>query len=345
MRIGVTPRGTAGTAAYEVTIENVEPLTVGGGAFEQSTSPFDIPVAKVLIDGRLVPYIPGSTLKGMLRATAEEILMQLPKMSNDLYSASKGLYKNSDEIRGKVLLPLLRQFIEEEFVRDRLSQVFEGQEDGDHVVKIIRDILMSVRPSKYVCISTVEGLACELPVPSYKLELMNEMPIYPCPVCQTYGAPGLQSYIAVTDAYPTSEPLLFSRRHIAIDRLTGASAQGKLYDQEYVAPGAKFTFFLISSGVNQNHVDNMKGKEVGEIAEEVKRLADEAAEDSGKLVELRSAVLALSLKALEKGRELGRRKSAGYGLVKLSKRGAGYGPTQKIIDELRAYLGASPWTQ
>jgi len=49
-------------------IVNKEPLRIGSGREVKLTSPVDLPVLKIVMDGVEVPYIPGSSVKGMFRS-------------------------------------------------------------------------------------------------------------------------------------------------------------------------------------------------------------------------------------------------------------------------------------
>ncbi len=49
-------------------IVNKEPLRIGSGRETKLTSPVDLPVLKVIRDGIEVPYIPGSSIKGVFRS-------------------------------------------------------------------------------------------------------------------------------------------------------------------------------------------------------------------------------------------------------------------------------------
>ena len=59
-------------------LENLTPLSIGSGGIGKLGSP-DNPVITVNINGESVPYIPGSSLKGILRTEAEKIARILEK--------------------------------------------------------------------------------------------------------------------------------------------------------------------------------------------------------------------------------------------------------------------------
>jgi CRISPR/Cas system CSM-associated protein Csm3 (group 7 of RAMP superfamily) len=247
-------------AKYAVEIRAESELLVGGGSFEQATSPFDIPVAKMPWGDSFIPYIPGSTLKGLLRATAEEMMRAL------FSDASKSVAEVFERIKAeevgaelveKAVIKLLQQFISPELVRaedvvkasgDNLRRKVEEAYRQKNVE--VSRILTELKVTPYACPTVVEGLACELPLPPYKVPYLKALakasgldPLpYPCPVCLTFGAPGYASNVLVTSAYPLGQLgkdyFILERTHVAIDRYTGAAAQQKLFTVEYVTAGA-----------------------------------------------------------------------------------------------------------
>lgn len=55
-----------------------------------------------------------------------------------------------------------------------------------------------------------------------------------CPVCKVFGSTALKSRVQFSDAYPISGFKIGKRSAVAIDRITGASKGGALFDFEYV---------------------------------------------------------------------------------------------------------------
>ncbi len=53
---------------FKFKIVNKEPLRIGSGREAKISSPVDLPVLKILVNGVERPYIPGSSLKGILRS-------------------------------------------------------------------------------------------------------------------------------------------------------------------------------------------------------------------------------------------------------------------------------------
>lgn len=58
----------------EVTVENLSPLRVGSGREASLGSPVDLAVMRISYGGVMIPYIPGSSIKGVFRSTAISIV-------------------------------------------------------------------------------------------------------------------------------------------------------------------------------------------------------------------------------------------------------------------------------
>lgn len=324
----------------KITIKAETELLVGGGSLEQALSPFDIPVAKMPYGDKLIPYIPGSTLKGLVRTAAEEALreyarQQAAKSLKEIWQKIRfegGRWREEhEEYVEKAVFKLLDQFVEitKKSARDLLNT--EGETLYDKVKKYYNEyadidaVLERTTITPYACYTTVEGLACELPLREYKKihldalrEALNQEFPYPCPVCLTFGAPGYASNVVITDAYPAGELgkdyMVLTRRHVAIDRLTGAAAEGKLFTVEYVTAGAEFVGYILVKNANKCS-DNIN------LEEELQRWK------SGNGDCVHYAVLQEALKQL-KHASLGRRKSTGMGLVTID-----YSPAEDTCDK------------
>jgi CRISPR/Cas system CSM-associated protein Csm3 (group 7 of RAMP superfamily) len=316
-------------AKYAVEIRAESELLVGGGSFEQATSPFDIPVAKMPWGDSFIPYIPGSTLKGLLRVAAEEMMRTLfsdaSKSVAEVFERIKAEEAGAELVE-KAVIKLLQQFVSPELVRtedvmkargDNLRQKVENAYNKEKVD--VSRILAELKVSPYACPTVVEGLACELPLPPYKVPYLKALakasgldPLpYICPICLTFGAPGYASNIFVTSAYPLGQLgkdyFILERTHVAIDRYTGAAAQQKLFTVEYVTAGATFRGYLI-----------LTGPEVRDVAKcnELKTQLENWAKG-----QTHSYIPYYVIQCLAEeltNATLGRRKSTGMGQVKIS---------------------------
>ena len=327
------PHTTRRVATYKITIRAKSELLVGGGSLEQATTPFDIPAAKMPWGDSFIPYIPGSTVKGFLRAAVEEYLRARAREEN-LSAPLAEVLKNiegemiDDELVEKVVVKLLQQFVSSDVVSTREIRNASGRTLYEKTVKAYKNakvdvgrLLEEIHVTPYACAAVVEGLACELPIRPYKLAYLramhdairqrndlNHLP-YPCPVCLTFGAAGYSSNVVVTSAYPRGELgkdyFILTRRHVAIDRYTGAAAEGKLFEVEYVTAGAEFVGYLILLGDAQQQLTYPE-------LEKLLRLQQTSAPQSY------APQCLITLLQGTRSAMLGRRKSAGMGEVEVT---------------------------
>ena len=329
------PHTTRRVATYKITIRAKSELLVGGGSLEQATTPFDIPAAKMPWGDSFIPYIPGSTVKGFLRAAVEEYLRARAREEN-LSAPLAEVLKNiegemiDDELVEKVVVKLLQQFVSSDVVSTHEIRNASGRTLYEKTVEAYRNakvdvgrLLEEIHVTPYACAAVVEGLACELPIRPYKLAYLRAMynairqrndldhlP-YPCPVCLTFGAAGYSSNVVVTSAYPRGELgkdyFILTRRHVAIDRYTGAAAEGKLFEVEYVTAGTTFIGYLVVLGGSQQPA--IEYPRLGELLK-----TQTATAQQNYIPELLIAYLQGNMKSAT----LGRRKSAGMGEVEVT---------------------------
>jgi CRISPR-associated protein Csm3 len=94
----------------DVNYVNKSPLRIGASKGRSLTSLVDLAVLRINISGKELPYIPGSSLKGVFRSTAENIARSY-NISNICYGGQEGLQeelnnatKNNDIERIKEIL-------------------------------------------------------------------------------------------------------------------------------------------------------------------------------------------------------------------------------------------------
>lgn len=121
-------------------------------------------------DGELVPVIPGTSIKGVLRSSAEELIK-----SQGLEPCN--ILDNKQNCAG-----ILRR------EQQRLEKKYSAKEKYDKS----------------------------------------------CPICKLFGSNVMKSRIYFYDAFPEGEYRIGKRTSVAIDRITGASKGGALFDFEYV---------------------------------------------------------------------------------------------------------------
>ncbi len=379
LRLRLTPNIYRTHVVFKIVFENITELCVGGGSIEQATSPADIPVAKMWTEVTnhdkmvLVPYIPGSTLRGAIRSLIMEYLVEDQILcDSERYTVQdildiiirREVEMDVNEIRDlcdKLVLRVLYQIIDEELsnkivakLRDKLIQHLRQEQsqsledivrssieetdidiDADYLTRLILDAFSSYRifvgeRGYYIsCDPIIEGLACELPIPGWKLKILNKLNVttYPCKICRIFGLPGYESKTIVTDAWPNDleRILILKRTHIAIDRIRGTVAHGKTFDMEYIVPGAQFEAYIIYNTF-------LRPEEAEEVIEKAKKmdlrdldcLEIEETDNPWEIEKQNLTILTTTLRKIaedtqEEGPvlQLGRRKSTGMGICKI----------------------------
>ncbi len=380
----VEPRSYRYVLVLFFKLTNITELAVGGSATDQvlGSGVTDNPVIKMptLVyysnnNNRveeIVPYIPGSTIKGLLRSIAEKHVAMMDKNNKrklidvlmkliELDEQSKTGYLDKhdvSEIVDKILAKILNQYLDEKIVNKicnsireynnfkefiklvkkasetswssdlgkALEEIVSDEEINElmnNIAPIIITILNNYEISPDVCNPVIEGLMCELPIPKYKLLLLNALSetinkniTYPCRICKLFGLPGYMSRLIVTDAWPlgVKKTILLLRTHIAIDRLRESVVSGKTFDIEYIAPGAEFGFIIIYHLATQKDIEKIDQNNDGtldKLIETIKKASNKTDEEN----------LDLLKKIIENietnGVWIGKRKTWGMGKVEI----------------------------
>ena len=193
----------------EAELVNDSLLSVGSGV-EELYSTIDNPIVRVRsADGRIVPVIPGSTLKGVLRSIAERIVASRGLLC---ISPPRGLVDRLDRCRGEIDV-------------GRLRCTGEGLAE---VEKLLRTCCREL-------VEFLEGGGGEF-VDKCLLS----------PVVGLFGAPWLASHLVFYDALPVDweEAAIEVIRRVAIDRFTLSQKPGLLYSLEAIRPGVTWRFRL-----------------------------------------------------------------------------------------------------
>jgi CRISPR type III-B/RAMP module RAMP protein Cmr6 len=191
-----------------------------------------------------VPYIPGSSLHGVIRAWVEKAL----RSSQDPLSAKQlnehlAELKETNEAAHDNLLNRMRQEIADFLGKEK--QAIEDAELFKH---------WKVYTSPDVCDPLSEVDKCERMVlqedeSHWKVEWWKQIKRQvPCAACHIFGYMGQRGRIKFTPAWPAATiddmPIDIITR-VAINRLTGAADEGKLFNLEAVSPGVDFYFFTV----------------------------------------------------------------------------------------------------
>lgn len=88
---------------FNFTLTNSSPLRIGSSKSKSPLSPVDLQVLRIYLNGREVPYIPGSSLKGLFRNAVENILT-----SNNIRTCLMGNCAN-ENYRDNALQSLIKR--------------------------------------------------------------------------------------------------------------------------------------------------------------------------------------------------------------------------------------------
>jgi CRISPR/Cas system CSM-associated protein Csm3 (group 7 of RAMP superfamily) len=192
-----------------------------------------------------VPYVPGSSLHGVVRAWVEKALRsgQEPLAGPNLKAKIEAM-PNADDRQN--LAANVRKEIEEFLGRGLRSddELYEHWQvfTSPHVCNPLSDVDKCER----ISLREGEGRA-------WKIAWWQALEVAPpCEVCRIFGYMGQRGRVKFTHAWPTTEQLpLDVITRVAINRLTGAADEGKLFDLEAIPPGVSFHFFVV--------MENMEG--------------------------------------------------------------------------------------
>ena len=228
---------------YRLTTRSHLRVGAGEGAADVAV---ENPIIRALVlkgdgKGERVPYIPGSSLHGVVRAWVEKALRsgQEPLSRQEMEARMAGM---GDTDKGN-LLDAARKEVAAFLGRDKMTE-----DDDDELYAHWK-----VYTHPHVCDPLSEVDKCERiadresQARSWKVAWWKALDrAIPCTVCRIFGYMGQRGRVKVTHAWPATKdvPLDIITR-VAINRLTGAADEGKLFDLEAIPPGVTFNFFTI----------------------------------------------------------------------------------------------------
>lgn len=222
-------------------------LRIGAGEGSADISAAENPIIRALIyqdgDDARVPYIPGSSLHGVTRAWVEKAL----RSSQEPLSRER----MQEILAGNKRL--------EEEIKKEMAEFLGRNEPGD----VTLDDLAQYWPIyPNVCNPLLLTDQCErisrrdLETRDWKIKYLEAIPReVPCQVCNIFGYVGQRGRVKVTPAFPAAThrgnvPVDVITR-VAINRLTGAADEGKLFDLEAIPPGVTFYFFTVMENMGE----------------------------------------------------------------------------------------------
>ncbi len=216
-------------------------LHIGGGRkLERGTD------SPILRDGYQRPYIPGSSLKGALRAAVERILPNLNGHTACNLFVPLDSDKNSRESEnGVCLTPLREDHPKKNDYRTLEQSLGVGIQSNDSVrgalQRLLRDWQKKIDPFQ--------------PLSEEHLLMVLEENL--CDVCKAFGSPFIASSIYFHDA-PVNENLWMGltqvRDGVGIDRDSGRARERIKYDYEIVPPGTAFEFSMTIETGNEKKI-------------------------------------------------------------------------------------------
>lgn len=222
-------------------------LRVGAGEGSVDISAADNPIIRALVykaqeEGGekqpvRVPYIPGSSLHGVIRSWVEKALRSSAEpLSIEELKAS--LEKLEEEHQKDVLDKA------KEEIRALTGKSYENDEEWFADWKVYVDVcdpMSEVDRCDRISAREVERRR-------WKEGWQEAIGRYTrgCKVCRIFGYTGQRGRVKIMPAFPTTDkiPIDIITR-VAINRLTGAADEGKLFDMEAIPPGVDFYFFLV----------------------------------------------------------------------------------------------------
>lgn len=237
-------------------------LRVGAGEGSADVA-VENPIIRALIFtgdevGKRVPYIPGSSLHGVVRAWVEKALRSNAQQTLTGDALKARLEEMEKDIHDNLLDKARKE------VSDFLGHAATDAEVFAH---------WRVYLQPHVCnplsdIDKCEHIALQPNQPlDPKIAWWQALKVAPpCDVCRIFGYMGQRGRVKLTHAWPTVEKLpLDVITRVAINRLTGAADEGKLFDLEAIPPGVSFHFFVVMENMKDedNHAKMKDHFEMG----------------------------------------------------------------------------------
>lgn len=211
-------------------IVNEAPLRVGKGS--GGFGEVDLPVIR-LPSGK--PYIPGSSIKGVLRSMSESMIRSM---------GYKACEPNPKSV----------SFNECSFATEFLTKLYYALLEGRASVEALKEIVNELwrRYADKFERGKVDNVISFINSGNLK-DVVNYVisDLGPCLACQVFGNTALASHVDVTDAAPASKDIpVLSRTRVSIDRFRGAARSGALFNYEFVPPGIEWRFKLIIKNID-----------------------------------------------------------------------------------------------
>jgi len=227
-------------------LETKSHLRIGAGEGSADLAAADLPIIRALLvteaGEKRVPYIPASSLHGVIRAWVEKAKRSrttaLPAAQLRQLAPPGGEAFKQAEAEVKAFLGLRPEDPLQE------ADVYEHWQVYSTVCNPLLDVDKCER---------ISGRESESR--RWKVNFLQAAGrTTPCEVCQVFGYMGQRGRVKISNAFPATEqtPVDIITR-VAINRLTGAADEGKLFNLEAIPPGCVFYFFVIMENMSAAH--------------------------------------------------------------------------------------------
>lgn len=237
-------------------------LRVGAGEGSVDISAAENPIIRALVYEALeeggekqparVPYVPGSSLHGVIRSWVEKALRSSaePLSVEELKASLEKL----EEGHQKDVLDKAK-----EEIKALTGKSYEDDEEWFADWKVYVDVcdpMSEVDRCERISAREVERRRWK----EKWLEAIGRG-TRGCKVCQVFGYTGQRGRVKITPAFPLKTesgiPIDIITR-VAINRLTGAAEEGKLFDMEAIPPGVDFYFFTVLENLSQEEKEDFE---------------------------------------------------------------------------------------
>lgn len=227
-------------------LETKSHLRIGAGEGSADLAAAELPIIRALVwtdtGEKRVPYVPASSLHGVIRSWVEKAKrsqatpLSLEQLRQHAPRDSEAFKQAAVEVKA-----------------------FLGLRPGDDLDEAKVYSHWDVYPT--VCNPLLDVDKCER-ISGRESESRRWKVAFleaagrttPCEVCQVFGYMGQRGRVKVSHAFPATEQIpvdIITR--VAINRLTGAADEGKLFDLEAIPPGCVFYFFVILENMSERH--------------------------------------------------------------------------------------------
>lgn len=110
---------------FELTYKTRSPLRIGASKGKSFFSPIDLQVMRIMLNGKEVPYIAGSSIKGVFRSTAEMLLRSYGKRACNMGQCANETTTNN--------------ITRDERLQDAIKEYYRGNTNAKEIINILNE--------------------------------------------------------------------------------------------------------------------------------------------------------------------------------------------------------------